>query len=486
MKQNIIKFIFVFFVVLPSTFASDYYVKNDGDDTKDGLSIANAWETISKVNGHAQSPNDTVHFDGLGTWRERLVLDAGDITGYVTYTSYGTGKALLLGSVERNDTSSWTTDGGNIWYDDTAFAHDIGILIFDNEDSVGTKYSTSGALSSQGDFYVNGSGILYIYSVSNPASYYSDIECGQYGSGLVGSTSMFIPLSSYNIVSNLDVRYFGANGMGGHDISHVIVRDCDFSYGGGCYLSGTTRFGNGIEVGNTLSDILVERNTFNQIYDEAFTNQSTAGTHTDITYKNNIYSNCWFGMSSSVPNQDNIIMECNTCVNPSSCWSANQRSTGSGAESPARCIMFSVAPSNASYIRGNIMYDTGSNVNSHLLKFGTDTLTKYRLDYNCYYKPSNAMIATDSDEYTQAQYSTWLTDYNKDTNSVNADPVLDDNTYGLQSTSPCISAGIFSPVVTYDYSLFKRPQGTGYDIGAKEYRVGTEIEGVTLNGVTIE
>jgi hypothetical protein len=42
--------------------AASYFVKNGGSDAADGLSDANAWANISKVNSTAFSAGDTINF----------------------------------------------------------------------------------------------------------------------------------------------------------------------------------------------------------------------------------------------------------------------------------------------------------------------------------------------------------------------------------------------------------------------------------------
>ena len=57
-----------------------YYVKNGGSDTADGLSEANAWETLSKVNGFSFSDNDVVLLRHGHIWREQLTVPHDHIT----------------------------------------------------------------------------------------------------------------------------------------------------------------------------------------------------------------------------------------------------------------------------------------------------------------------------------------------------------------------------------------------------------------------
>jgi hypothetical protein len=49
-------------------FATDYYVKNGGNDALDGLSDANAWETVTKVRNTSFVPGDRIYFNRGDTW----------------------------------------------------------------------------------------------------------------------------------------------------------------------------------------------------------------------------------------------------------------------------------------------------------------------------------------------------------------------------------------------------------------------------------
>lgn len=59
-----------------------YYVSNDGDNSNTGLSDAQAWETIGKVNGFSFSTSDDVYFKCDDTWtEEQLGIDWSGTSG---------------------------------------------------------------------------------------------------------------------------------------------------------------------------------------------------------------------------------------------------------------------------------------------------------------------------------------------------------------------------------------------------------------------
>lgn len=96
---------------------STYYVDDtDGNDLAEGQSPGTAWRTIARVNSASLRAGDSVLLKRGGTWREPLIAQSGDESGYITYGAYGEGnKPLLLGSVARNSVSDWKYEGNNIW-----------------------------------------------------------------------------------------------------------------------------------------------------------------------------------------------------------------------------------------------------------------------------------------------------------------------------------------------------------------------------------
>ena len=91
-----------------SLYATDYYVKNDGDDTKAGTSDALAWKTIAKVNGESFSGDDIIYFKRGDTWREQITVpDSGTSGHQITFGAYGAGADPIINA---NDlVTTWKT-----------------------------------------------------------------------------------------------------------------------------------------------------------------------------------------------------------------------------------------------------------------------------------------------------------------------------------------------------------------------------------------
>ncbi len=432
--------VLIFFMPGAATAAiSTYYVDaTNGDDSNNGLSDTAAWKTISKVINTGLNPGDKILFKRGEVWREQLIPQSGDETGYITYGAYGTGnKPLLLGSVTRNNVTNWMHDYGNIWTA-SGLTVDVGNLIFNNEESAGVKVWSEEDLDMQGKFWYDMyNQVLKIYSETNPASYYSNIECAL-KRHIIDERD-----KSYVIYENLDLRYGGTHGIGGGNVHHIIVRDCDFAYiGGSIYSVPGTRYGNGVEFWDSAHDTTVERCRLREIYDAALTTQGwgEANEKYNQYFRHNIVWNSeycfeYWNKPGTSTTQD-IYFENNTCINIGYGWGHNQR------YEPfinGRHIFFTrnSADTNNFYIRNNIFYETKYTSLSIIDNFwnGLENLV---LDYNLWYQSSGEMInyppcypdgvkhRVSCDAYTMDQFSDYQTEKGKDEHSKAANPLFVD------------------------------------------------------------
>ncbi|MFA6336135.1 MAG: right-handed parallel beta-helix repeat-containing protein, partial [Bacteroidales bacterium] len=227
-----------------------YYVKNGGNDALDGLTDATAWATVAKVNGFSFTADDSVLFKKGDIWREYIsfVPPAGTASGRIVYSSYGTGnKPLFYGSKEENEDSDWTDQGGNIWKNADAqfnYGDGVGNLIFNGEESVGHKELTMGSVNAQGDWFWNDAErAVYLYSVGNPGTVYTDIECA------LDRTIITLGARDYITLDGLDVRYGGYHGIeGAYGNDNITIKNCHISFIGGCeFPDEMARVGNGIQ-----------------------------------------------------------------------------------------------------------------------------------------------------------------------------------------------------------------------------------------------
>jgi hypothetical protein len=95
--------------------AKKYHVKAGGNDSRTGLSDAEAWATIGKVNSMQSSlvAGDSIVFRGGDTFTGTLKpAKSGSSSAFIYYGSYGTGKAVFSG---LKTITGWVNLGSNIW-----------------------------------------------------------------------------------------------------------------------------------------------------------------------------------------------------------------------------------------------------------------------------------------------------------------------------------------------------------------------------------
>jgi len=115
--------IFVFLIHTALSYATDYYISSNGNDSKDGKSEGNAWKSIQKVNDFAWSPGfvsgDRILFEGGKTFTTNSSLyietdkTRGTASSPVTFSSYGTNKAIIKAKAS-DAVMIWVPSSGTI------------------------------------------------------------------------------------------------------------------------------------------------------------------------------------------------------------------------------------------------------------------------------------------------------------------------------------------------------------------------------------
>jgi filamentous hemagglutinin family protein len=446
----------------------NYYVDaTAGDDNIGGTSPEVPWKTLNRINGAyaALKGGDRVAFKRGQIWRGVIGAKSGDSTGDVTYTAYGTGAApQILGSLSFKGTAGWTSVGSNVWQKSGTFL-DIGNLIFNNEASTGVKKWSKSDLKAQGDFYYDrGSKAFFMYSTSNPGTYYSNIEAAQ------RQNCIHIDNQSHVTIEDLDLRYTGSHGIGGANSSYITVQDNHLAFIGGSdqYLNGSNvRYGNGIEFYENAHDTVVRRNRIDQVYDAGMTTQANSDGNSKYNqyFYDNIVTRAEYGWEyfnitpNGQSNTHNIYVENNTFADAGKGWGHNQRPTKKGTD-----ILMSLDNGTLSnfYIRNNI----AKNATEQVLGVNSSTDLPYiTFDNNLYDTTTGSLIKVEN-KGTYA-FSTWKSTYGKDAHSLNADPLVTSD-YHLTSSSPAINKALTLSYITTDFAKKARPSGF-YDIGAYEY-----------------
>lgn len=319
------------------------YVSSSGSDSNAGTQAA-PWKTLARI----RSAFDTAEI-GRG---DAVLLKRGDTfygnlsipghtgsTGFFTLGAYGTGTPPKVSGYKISN-NAWTLHQTNIWRlnitansgaytGNTGQAStNVGFLKVNGEIKGWKKWSIA-SMGSDWDFYSD-STYVYVRKSTSP------------GAGVhIAVNQTGIRVSPNTHVKDLHVLGHGAHGMAIYSNKNVQYTNNLIEEIGGSMLSGTTRFGNGIEIWIGTSDVLIEGNTIRQTYDVGLTMQgtveSTNKAWNNIWIRKNRFENCnqtfevW---SRGTPASDNGWINChfvdNISVDPGYSWAALIRSDSIG------------------------------------------------------------------------------------------------------------------------------------------------------------
>lgn len=445
--------------VYQQLYGTIYYVSNNGNDDNNGQSPSSAWKTIDKLNSllYEFNPGDVILFERGDLFRGNLEPAPGNSGNWIKYSSYGSGgKPILSGSIQLNSSADWISHNSHIWRTSFDSDSDLGALFMNGDNSaIGERKWAISDLSGNGDFYFDPSGNdkkLYLYCNSgSPEQCYSDIEAS------VKREIVNLDSRSYILFEGLHLTGGAAHGFGGSDTSHIIIRNCDFSYIGGGFLHmdglHPVRYGNGIEFWGNGDHNLVDGNRFWEIYDTAVTNQNHTMTSRQeyIYYINNIIWNCglasfelWNRPSSSI--LQHIYFLNNTSVNPGFGWGGAEHRPDKNSFHIAS--YYNEAEGSDLVIKNNIFYSSELPPGSdHHLFFYDENVNggynKYIIDNNLWQMPNPLWMIAPSSGYSD--FSQWQNTNNQSSNGFVGDPLFVDfnnNDFSLSSFSPAIDRGV--------------------------------------------
>ena len=248
-----------------------------GLDSNDGLSAATPKQDYRSI---PLAAGDTVSFKRGSFYRQQLLLRGGGENGRITYTSYGEGELpVFCGSVDVSAPEDWEETAPHIWRCVREIPGDVGNFAFNGNECTAALRWQREDLQNQGDFWDSRLGEgerktgntpqeVLLYSVKNPALYYSHVECISYGTRQLGW------LCSGLVIENLHFRNSGVHALAGIG-NNITVRNCQFENIGGCVWDKSLiiRFGNAVELWEMGENILVENCRFLNIYDSCVTHQ---------------------------------------------------------------------------------------------------------------------------------------------------------------------------------------------------------------------
>lgn len=514
------------------SFPQNFFVDPvNGNDNNSGTSELTPWKTVSKVNGfdfNTSSGNIIVAFKRGGIWREQLTpADHG--TGEnnrIIFTAYGSGrKPMILGSNSLiGSVNDWTDRGSNIWSQNLSTSPFY--LIFEKNSTAtnwGYRQSSVNSCNSDYDFYYNG-GVLYIYSIGNPAYYYSLIE------NPVRAFSIGEISGNYLTFDNLEVWGSFEAGIRTSGGDYVRITNCDIHHMGNV----STNDGDGLYIISSYAYI-----GFNKIW-ECGSHSSWSGQYGNYKVKNNIWehnyiaNNYYTGIDlqhintggssgghivrfntiiDSLPQSNyydtgvgiQVLGKRDNYANVGWSWMKNIKiygniiighylgiNIGSVCDSiyiynntlvNSRFFFFETKTTGGEFsgtwtipwhgwIQNNLVYQTFGSV----MDISTDSNKVF--NNNLYYSSSKTPFTVSGANISFGQWQNWNIGKH-DQLSINANPLFTDynsNNFTLQPNSPAIDAGVLlNSEFSIGFNGMVRPQGSGWDIGAYETYTGPDI-----------
>jgi len=345
--KMIVSAVAILILISSVSWATTFYVSNNGSDSSSGTSTGSPWKTISKVNSTSFSPGDTILFERGDSWSEQLrPSSSGSASGgYITYGAYGSGnKPILNGSsinyliydgsgrdyliFENLDLRSATQAGiynvygSTHWYIQDCLVHDVGSLSSES----GTGFLNRGSYITvrRCVFYNNGRHGISIWNDSSSAQtdivyefndVYNFNHTGidiQAGSGTVGA------------MRNITIRYNKIHEVDSWSAPAMYVDGTSSSNVNNLRIYGNIMYninGRGIVLGVNCSPVYIYNNTLYDVSDQAYALRNSNGTvyiHNNIGMNSGNYNlrvddstnkhidyNCWYqgsGYSSTIAN----------------------------------------------------------------------------------------------------------------------------------------------------------------------------------------
>ena len=394
--------------------AADFFVKNGGDDTADGLSLATAWATLNQAAG-VVNPGDVVHVED-GSYQGFYLDRSGTAAQPITFVADGPNVQITADNGTTPDGinvegADYVVIDGFIVNDRTRAGIRVAVASF-----VTVRNCHTGHNGHWGIF----SGHAYDFTIENNEAYGSVVEHGIYV-----SNSGDRPIIRGNIV---------------HD-----------NHANGIHMNGDASEEDPGEDG-LISNALVERNV---IYGNGVGGGSGINMDgvTDSVIQNNLlYDNHASGISlykidAAAGSSNNLVVN-NTIIEASDarwCVNINTGSTGN-------------------HILNNILYNDHSFHGA--ISIDSSSRSGFVSDYNAVI----SRFSTDQGD-TVVDLASWQ-GLGYDLHSFVAAPsdlfVVPTSDFHLSATSPAIDTGTSNQAPAEDLDGAPRPVGAGFDVGAYE------------------
>ncbi len=210
--RNFLTFLFLFFTFLGS--ATNYYVSNSGNDSKDGKTPETAWQTINKVNKSTFAPGDQILFKRGDVWDKDLVIPSSGTAGKpIVVSAYGEGDNPMFYGLKY--VRNWEPKGGNLYATYSEGLHYRNPILVGGEQKVKEKYLTD--LDENHEWWQTDWDSIYVY-LDNPADT-SNIRQMVQGYGVLVYGKSYVEVENFKFVGV-------GSAMTARNSSNVIFRNC--------------------------------------------------------------------------------------------------------------------------------------------------------------------------------------------------------------------------------------------------------------------
>jgi surface protein len=436
------------------TGTSPYYFSNSGNDSSTTCNVTSPCQTVAKFNTLPQIPGDIYYWNGGDTWRmpsdDYPDFDTdGNSTGNITFTSYGTGKAIFLSSRNVSNSTCWINSSSKWTYNSSCdtFPNEVGNIIFVDFDSAGWRVDNLTGVDSQGDWFWNSTAqTITLYSTTDPVTYYGHIEAAQEQVGAADGSSFSIENRDYLVIKNITVKYSGGGGIHGYTNTNIYILDNDVEWSGGIYYTHYTgaRYADGIGFGMGLDNLQILRNNVSHCADSCITWQSWATayikTQTNVFVDYNIIGYTPYGMVIFSTNTSSNVVD--PRIDHNTFHHIGQNNYANWTDVVGRReIRIGLMPYNTTGF--NITNNIFSTYVTYGIDLGDATSTEWKgskpyIDYNTYDGGTTNIVMYNGTNYKNT--TTFCSGVTQECNGVTADPLINSITFHPVYSSPVCGA----------------------------------------------
>jgi hypothetical protein len=336
-----------------------YYISNDGNDANNGVTPSTPWATLSRLN--TALVDSVIKIGDVILLRSDHTFD-GRINGInmpdsafgieLTIAPYGHGrKPRVSGYKNASNAAVWTEHTPGVWKMDASLATgtftgnrmssdaNVGFLRIDGKIKPARRNSLAELAATWDSYGDTATNTVYVKASANPATLAAEV---------------LIAVNNTGFGTNRNTKVSGLEfvGFGGHGArvtqpatnNNVSITACKIHEIGGSILSGTTRYGNGVEVWVGGKNVQIEHNDIHDVYDVGITYQGPADGNSNLGF-NNVHArynriwNCnqtveWWITSTAGTNPNTGYVNCsftdNICLNAGYSFGSDVRSDSDG------------------------------------------------------------------------------------------------------------------------------------------------------------